>query len=149
MGSSHFTTTQCFKTDVGCLLSDSSGKAQKDLGGNIISQRWRGSPNFPPKFLHPPILEVEGERDLGERKRKKRGVPTKQQLLCLREERSEKKDSEFGIVCGMEYFERGGLGGVSWDLLTGEFLTVDGQMNSVMEALVESGKARWKLTACL
>lgn len=49
----------------------------------------------------------------------------------------------------MEYSERGGLAGVSWDLLTGEFLTVDGQMNSVMEALVESGKARWKLTACL
>lgn len=46
-------------------------------------------------------------------------------------------------------FERGGLEGVPWDLLTGEFLTVDGQMNSVMEALVESGKARWKLTACL
>lgn len=45
--------------------------------------------------------------------------------------------------------ERGGQGGVPRDLLTGEFLTVDGQMNSVMEALVESGKARWKLTACL
>lgn len=62
---------------------------------------------------------------------------------------SEKKDSESGIVCGKEYFERGGLARVSWDLLTGEFLTVDGQMNSVMEALVESSKARWKLTACL
>jgi len=46
-------------------------------------------------------------------------------------------------------FEWGGLERVPRDLLTGEFLTVDGQMNSVMEALVESGKARWKLTACL
>lgn len=84
---------------------------------------------------------------LGKEREKKE--EKKQQLLCLIVQRSEKKDSEFGIVCGMEYFERGGLAGVSWDLLTGEFLTVDGQMNSVMEALVESSKARWKLTACL
>lgn len=80
---------------------------------------------------------------------KRKGWGKKPQLLCLTVQRSEKKNSEFGVVCGMEYFERGGLAGVSWDLLTGEFLTVDGQMNSVMEALVESGKARWKLTACL
>lgn len=85
----------------------------------------------------------------GNRREKKKKGGGKQQLSCLIVQRSEKKNSEFGIVCGMEYFERGGLAGVSWDLLTGEFLTVDGQMNSVMEALVESGKARWKLTACL
>lgn len=85
----------------------------------------------------------------GKRREKKGWGGRKKQLSCLIVQRSEKKNSEFGIVCGMEYFERGGLAGVSWDLLTGEFLTVDGQMNSVMEALVESGKARWKLTACL
>ena len=88
-------------------------------------------------------------REIWGKSREKKRAARKQQLLCLIEQRSEKKNSEFGIVCGMEYFERGGLAAVSWDFLTGEFLTVDGQMNSVMEALVESGKARWKLTACL
>lgn len=66
------------------------------------------------------------------------------------ENRGERLNSEFFVAWNI--FERGGPAGVSWDLLTGEILTVDGQMNSVMEALVESGRARWKivaLTACL
>lgn len=57
------------------------------------------------------------------------------------------QNSEYFVA--QNIFEWGGLERVPRDLLTGEFLTVDGQMNSVMEALVESGKARWKLTACL
>lgn len=65
------------------------------------------------------------------------------------------REGREGAIPNSEYFvaqnicEWGGLERVPRDLLTGEFLTVDGQMNSVMEALVESGKARWKLTACL
>lgn len=57
------------------------------------------------------------------------------------------QNSEYFVA--QNIFEWGGQERVPRDLLTGEFLTVDGQMNSVMEALVESGKARWKLTACL
>lgn len=67
--------------------------------------------------------------------------------LQCRDLRERIQNSEWFVARNI--FERGGLAGVSWDLLTGEFLTVDGQMNSVMEALVESGKARWKPTACL
>ena len=57
-------------------------------------------------------------REIWGKSREKKRAARKQQLLCLIEQRSEKKNSEFGIVCGMEYFERGGLAAVSWDLLT-------------------------------
>lgn len=48
-----------------------------------------GSPNFPPHFPHPLMLEGVGDRNWRERKRKKEG---KQQLLCLIVKRSEKKE---------------------------------------------------------
>lgn len=136
-----------FQNRCGLSVVRRQPKGLERSGWECNRQTTEGSPQTPAqRLLHPNARGWER----GETRKRNKDEVGKSQLLCLTGQRSERKNSEFGMVCvARNIFERGGLAGVSWDLLTGGFLTVDGQMNSVMEALVESGKARWKLAACL
>ena len=59
------------------VCCQTSAKAQKDLGGNRLCKWWRAPQIFhaSPFILQQPrsMLEVEGERDLGGKQRKKEG----------------------------------------------------------------------------